>query len=233
LRKNISLISIFTLIVFIFHCNKEIRSYVESKNTPLKIYLEPTRIEIDIYFLRSISSLEVEKDRKEEIIKQVSLEHAEWFQTNLKKNLMDQGMEITPKDTADIILESAILDMGEVRPKKFIEGLSVGLVLGAIIGELTGDPQVGLAVFVWEVIEEIIIVYLLKSYFMVTTIGLTVKQTDGAILGSKEFTSYSNKEYEKNLPEEIRSLRENKVRGSLEQNAKDIVEFLKKEENKK
>ena len=230
MRKYISFISIFTLIVFIFHCNKEIRSYVESKNTPLKIYLEPTKVEIDIYFLRSISSLEVDKDKKEEIIKQVSKEHGEWFRNRLENILIEQGMEVVPKDQADLILESVILDMGEVRAKKFIEGLSVGLVIGAIIGELTGDPQVGFAVFVWEVIEEIIIVYLLKSYFMVTTIGLTVKQTDGTILGSKEFTSYSNKEYEKSLPEEIRNLRENKVRGSLEQNAKDIVEFLKKEE---
>ena len=225
MRKYISFISIFTLIVFIFHCNKEIRSYVESKNTPLKIYLEPTKVEIDIYFLRSISSLEVDKDKKEEIIKQVSKEHGEWFRNRLENILIEQGMEVVPKDQADLILESVILDMGEVRAKKFIEGLSVGLVIGAIIGELTGDPQVGFA--------EIIIVYLLKSYFMVTTIGLTVKQTDGTILGSKEFTSYSNKEYEKSLPEEIRNLRENKVRGSLEQNAKDIVEFLKKEENKK
>lgn len=160
------------------------------------------------------------------MIKKVSEEHAKWLDTNLEKILLQQGITIVSKNNADLILEPAILDMGEVRARKFFEGLSVGLVLGWIIGEMTGDPEIGLAVFVWEVIEEIIIVYLLKSYFMITTINLTVKKTDGSILGSKEFTSYSNKEYENNLQEDTRSLRENKVRGSLEKNAKDIAEFL-------
>jgi len=116
--------------------------------------------------------------------------------------------------------------MGEVRPKVFIQGLSVGLVFGIIIGEATGKPDIGLAVFVWEVIEEIIIVYLLKSYFMITTIGLTVKDVNGLEITSKEFTSYSNDEFEENLPEFTKFLRENKVRGSLEKNARDIAEFI-------
>ena len=221
--------SFLSILLVLSACNREIRNYINSNNSPIKVYIEPTIVEIDIYFLRSISSLEVSDENKKEIIKKVSKEHAEWFNTRLKNTLSTKGMEIVPRDNADLILESRILDMGEVRTRKFVEGLSVGLVLGALIGEATGDPQVGLAVFVWEVVEEIIIVYLLKTFLMITTIGLVIQKQDGTVLSDTEFTSYSNRAYEKTIPESLRSLRETRVQGSLDQNIKDIVKFLEKE----
>ena len=178
--------------------------------------------------IRSISSLEVYDDNKKELIKKVSQEHAEWFNQRLESSLRKEGIEIVPKDNAELVLESRILDMGEVRTRKFIEGLSVGLVLGLIIGEATGDSQVGIAVFVWEVIEEIIIVYLLKTFLMITTIGLVIKKQDGTVLSDTEFTSYSNRDYEKTVPEMLRSFRETRVQGSLDQNVQDIAKFLQK-----
>lgn len=227
LKKLFKLIFICSILFFQIRCNQEIREYVQSKQSPLKIYLAQTYVDIPIYFLRSISSSEEEDSQKrKELIKQISKQHADWFKLRLEKYLKEQGYEIVPKENADLILESSILDMGEVRPRKFFEGLSVGLVLGAIIGEATGDPQVGLAVFVWEVIEEIIIVYVLKTFLMITTIDLIFRQPDGKILAHKEFTSYSNRAYEKTVPENLRSLRETRVQGSLEQNIKDIVEFI-------
>jgi hypothetical protein len=62
---------------------------------------------------------------------------------------------------------------------------------------------------------------------MITTVDLKIKTPEGITLTSKEFTSYSNDEYEESLPEFTKTLRENKVRGSLEKNAKDIADFLK------
>ncbi len=225
--KYSQLITAFTLLFFFPFCNKQIRNYLNSRPSPLKIYLAPTKLDIDILFLRSISSREeVGKSKRKELIKEISNQHADWFSQRLEKYLIKLGYEIVPKENADLILESSILDMGEIRVRKFIEGLSVGLVLGAIIGEATGDPQVGLAVFVWEVIEEIIIVYVLKTFLMITTIEIIFKNADGKLLDSKEFTSYSNRTYEKTVPENLRSLRETRVQGSLEQNANDIVEFI-------
>jgi hypothetical protein len=142
--------------------------------------------------------------------------------------LQEEHIKVVPVDNADLILDTKILDMGEIRARKFIEGLSVGLVLGAIIGEATGDSKIGLAVFVWEVIEEIMIVYLLKTFLMITTIELTILEPDKTIVLKKEFTSYSNRDYEKTVAENLRDLRETRVQGSLDQNVKDIVEFLKK-----
>lgn len=227
--RFLKLVSVLSVLLVLNACNREIRKYINSNSFPIKVYIEPTIVDIDIYFLRSISSLEASDENKKELIKKVSKEHSEWFNTRLKNSLSTNGMEIVPKDNADLVLESRILDMGEVRTRKFVEGLSVGLVLGAIIGEATGDPQVGLAVFAWEVVEEIIIVYLLKTFLMITTIGLVIKKKDGTVLSDTEFTSYSNRAYEKTIPESLRSLRETRVQGSLDQNIQDIVKFLEKE----
>lgn len=217
---------IFTLF-FGIHCHRDFHNYVQSRSTKLKVHIRPTEVGIDILFLRSISSLEVPSELRQEWIRRVTERHAQWFDVRLRRILLSEGIAIVSEEKADLILEPSIVDMGEVRAKVFLQGLSVGLVFGIIIGEATGKPDLGLAVFVWEVIEEIIIVYLLKSYFMITTIDLTIKMPDGSVLASKEFTSYSNEKYEENLPDFTRNLRENKVRGSLEENARDIAEFLK------
>jgi hypothetical protein len=63
---------------------------------------------------------------------------------------------------------------------------------------------------------------------MITTIELTILEPDKTIVLKKEFTSYSNRDYEKTVAENLRDLRETRVQGSLDQNVKDIVEFLKK-----
>ncbi len=162
-----------------------------------------------------------------EFKKKVLEQHANWFHTRLKDLLRKEGVAVVQKDKANLILETKIVDMAEVRPRLFIEGLSVGLVLGVIVAELTGEPEVGAAVFVWEIIEEFFILYLLKTYFMITTIELTVKTPEGNILKSSEFRSYSYDEYNESLPEFTKYIRENKVRGSLAENAKQIARFLK------
>lgn len=155
--------------------------------------------------------------------------HANWFDVRLRRYLLANGVHlVNEREKADLVLETTILDMGEVRPKIFIQGLSVGLVFGFIIGEATGEPEVGLAVFIWEVIEEIIIIYLLKSFFMITTIEMKVSTPSNEVLMEKEFTSYSNEEFEETLPDFAKKLRENRVRGSLESNARDIADYLKK-----
>jgi hypothetical protein len=175
-----------------------------------------------------ISSQDTSSEKRKELIRKISKEHGQWFQARLEKTLQEEHIKVVPVDNADLILDTKILDMGEIRARKFIEGLSVGLVLGAIIGEATGDSKIGLAVFVWEVIEEIMIVYLLKTFLMITTIELTILEPDKTIVLKKEFTSYSNRDYEKTVAENLRDLRETRVQGSLDQNVKDIVEFLKK-----
>jgi hypothetical protein len=190
------------------------------------VYLEPTRVGIDILFLRSISSAPLKEDSKENLIKLISERHARWFDVRLKKILYSHGILIVAKEKSEFILEPTIVDMGEIRPKVFLQGLSIGLIFGFIVGEATGKPDIGLAVFVWEVIEEMIIVYLLKSYFMITTIDLKIKSSDGSLITSKEFTSYSNDEFENGLPEFTKKLRENKVRGSLEMNASKMTDYL-------
>ncbi len=228
LQLRIRFISTLLILLTFIHCHRQFRTYINARENPPKVYIEPTLVDIDIYFLRSISSQTVTNENKDVLIQKITKNHAEWFDIRLKRVLLSYGIPVVSKDKADIILEPKILDMGEVRPKVFIQGLSVGLVFGLIVGEATGKPDIGLAVFVWEVIEEIIIVYLLKSYFMITTIGLTVKDANGLAITSKEFTSYSNDEFEENLPEFTKFLRENKVRGSLEKNARDIAEFIMK-----
>lgn len=189
-------------------------------------------MDIEILFLRSISSKTAEGDEKKILIQKLSQQNANWFRTRLRSTLLKNGISVVDRDRANVIFKTKIVDMGEVRPKMFIEGLSIGLVLGLIAGEVTGNPEVGLAVFVWEVIEEFIILYVLKSYFMVTTIELTAEDLDGNVLLSKEFTAYSNDDFIKKLPEFSKNLRENKVRASLDQNAGDITEFIYKIKHK-
>ncbi len=221
------IIIIFALFAFITACNVKYRDHIQSKKDPLKVYVAPTKVAIDIFFLRSISSSIAEGEGNEILIKKISENHARWFDVRFRRVLLDQGIAVVSKEKADLILEPNIVDMGEVRPKVFLQGLSIGLVLGFIAGELTGKPEVGLAVFAWEVVEEIIIVYLLKSYFMITTIDLEIKTAEGLHLASKEFTAYSNDEFEELLPDFTKKLRENKVRGSLDKNAREIADFLK------
>lgn len=218
---------IFTvLLLSLLNCNETLKSYIKEEKNTLKVYIEPTQIDIDILFLRSISSKEVSSEKKSEMIKTVSENHARWFQTRLKTALLKDGIAVVEKDKANLILRTKIVDMGEIRAKMFIEGLSIGLVLGIIVGGATGDAEIGLAVFVWEVIEEIIILYILKSYFMVTTIELSAENKEGKLLLSKEFTAYSNDKFIEKLPEFAKGLKENKVRASFDKNASEISEFL-------
>jgi len=219
-------------LVFCYSCTSDLKKYINDQRDPIKIYLEPTEMDIEILFLRSISSKTAEGDEKKILIQKLSQQNANWFRTRLRSTLLKNGISVVDRDRANVIFKTKIVDMGEVRPKMFIEGLSIGLVLGLIAGEVTGNPEVGLAVFVWEVIEEFIILYVLKSYFMVTTIELTAEDLDGNVLLSKEFTAYSNDDFIKKLPEFSKNLRENKVRASLDQNAGDITEFIYKIKHK-
>ncbi|MDF3818652.1 hypothetical protein P3G55_02000 [Leptospira sp. 96542] len=218
----------FFILFFLFFlgCNRDLRTHISNKNNNLKLYLEPTVVDINILFLRSISSKNPPDHLTKETIQKVSNLHSNWFNARLKRQLLQDGIAVVNKEHANTILETKIVDMGEIRAKMFLEGLSIGLVFGLIAGEVTGDPAVGLGVFLWEVVEEIIIVYILKTYFMVTTVEFTAKSMDGKILRNTEFTAYSNESYLKNLPDFTKDLKENKVRGSLEQNAKDISRFL-------
>lgn len=226
--KNLSILYLSLFLLFCISCNREFRESISTRKTPLQVYVSPTTVDIEIYFLKSISSQDTSSEKRKELIRKISKEHGQWFQARLEKTLQEEHIKVVPVDNADLILDTKILDMGEIRARKFIEGLSVGLVLGAIIGEATGDSKIGLAVFVWEVIEEIMIVYLLKTFLMITTIELTILEPDKTIVLKKEFTSYSNRDYEKTVAENLRDLRETRVQGSLDQNVKDIVEFLKK-----
>lgn len=223
---------LFISLVFCYSCTSDLKNFIDHQNDPIKIYLEPTEVDIEILFLRSISSKKAEGEEKKVLIQKLTQQNANWFRTRLRSTLLKNGIPVVNRDRANIILKTKIVDMGEVRPKMFIEGLSIGLVLGLIAGEVTGNPEVGLAVFVWEVIEEFIILYVLKSYFMVTTIELTAEDLEGNKLLTKEFTAYSNDDFIKKLPEFSKNLRENKVRASLDQNAEDITEFIYKLKHK-
>lgn len=223
---------LFISLVFCYSCTSDLKNFIDHQSDPIKIYLEPTEVDIEILFLRSISSKTAEGDEKKVLIQKLTQQNANWFRTRLRSTLLKKGIPVVNRDRANIILKTKIMDMGEVRPKMFIEGLSIGLVLGLIAGEVTGNPEVGLAVFVWEVIEEFIILYVLKSYFMVTTIELTAEDLEGNKLLTKEFTAYSNDDFINKLPEFSKNLRENKVRASLDQNAEDITEFIYKLKHK-
>jgi len=225
-RKVISSSILFLILFQSNSCKSKFDSIVQNSGSKLRIHILPTKIGINILFLRSISSIQYNGELKEDLIKKVSERHARWFDVRLRNILLSNQIAIVPKEKADLILEPTIVDMGEVRAKIFLQGLSVGLVLGFIAGEATGKPDIGIAVLVWEIIEEIIIVYLLKSYFMITTIDLKIRTPDSTIILSKEFTSYSNEEFEERLPDFTRKLRENKVRGSLENNARQILDIL-------
>jgi len=215
------------LILFLFNsCNNKLNFDLQPKSSKLKLHIEPTKVGINILFLRSISSGNEKDNWKEVLIKKVSERHAHWFDVRLRNIFLQNQISIVSREKADLILEPTIVDMGEIRAKVFLQGLSIGLVLGLIVGEATGKPDIGLAVILWEIIEEIIIVYLLKSYFMITTIELKIKTYENQVIASKEFTSYSNEDYEEKLPEFTRKFRENKVRGSLERNAYQILEFI-------
>jgi zinc transporter ZupT len=223
---------LFFGIFFSFSCNQKIQNYLkdaQKENPVLKIFLEPVEVEIEISRLSSISSAEVPNELKDQEIDYRSKEHARWFQLQLANYLEGQNFRITKMKDANLVLKTSIVDMAEIRAKKFIEGLSIGLVFGLIAGEVTGDPQVGLSVLVLEIIEEFVILYILKTYFIVTTIQAEFIDKEGNILRDKEFIAYSNDKFLKKLPEEKRSIRENQVKASLDQNAQDIVEYLKEQ----
>jgi hypothetical protein len=211
------------------NCNHKLQTFLQDKkysDPPIKVYLEQVDVRIEIDNLKSISSRKVKENLEIEEIKYRSKEHARWFQLQLANYLESENFRISTKEKADLIIKSSILDMSEIRPKMFIEGLSIGLVFGLIAGELSGDPQVGLGVFLLEVVEEFVILYILKSYFLVTTIEVEFINSEGVLLKETEFTAYSNKEFINKIPIEKQDLRENKVHASLDQNAQDIVEYI-------
>lgn len=220
----------FLLFLCLFSCNQKIENYLKQKQSntnTISVYIKPVTVEMEISFLSSISSRKVQEGKVEEEISYRSDYFARWFYLQLSNLLEKNHFRVTSKDKADLIIKTSIVDMSEIRPKMFIEGLSIGLVFGLIAGELSGDPQVGLGVFLLEVVEEFVILYILKSYFLVTTIETEFISAKGDLLKSTEFTAYSNKEYISKLPKQKQDIRENKVRASLDQNAKDIVEYLK------
>lgn len=216
----------FTISLLFQFCNGNIKEFLHKKPKP-KIYLEAVEVGIKIDYLSSISSRSIPEEKEESEINYRSKSYGRWFYLQLANSLEKEGFRITNKKEADLIIKTSIVDMSEIRPKMFIEGLSIGLVFGLIAGELSGDPQVGLGVFLLEVVEEFVILYILKSYFLVTTIETEFISAKGDLLKSTEFTAYSNKEYISKLPKQKQDIRENKVRASLDQNAKDIVEYLK------
>ncbi|MCG9875104.1 MAG: hypothetical protein MH321_09985 [Leptospiraceae bacterium] len=232
-RTSNSLLILNNLLLIYFFsigCNHKLQNYIKNsqKTKPsMYVYLEPVRVGIEIGNLSSISSRNVKSDRESKEIEYSGREHARWFQLQLANYLEENNFRISTLENADLIIKTSIVDMSEIRPKMFIEGLSIGLVFGLIAGELSGDPQVGLGVFLLEVVEEFVILYILKSYFLVTTIETEFISAKGDLLKSTEFTAYSNKEYISKLPKQKQDIRENKVRASLDQNAKDIVEYLK------
>jgi len=227
---NFRLTSILLLVTFpliVQGCYGNLKEFLQKPEKP-KIYIEPVQVGIEIDSLSSISSRSVPKEKFKDEISCRSQANARWFYLQLTNAFEKTGYHITSKDGADLIIKTSIVDMSEIRPKMFIEGLSIGLVFGFIAGEVTGEPEVGLAVFLVEVVEEFVILYILKSYFLVTTIETKFITPNGEILKSTEFTAYSNKEYINSLPKQKQSLRESKVHASLDQNAKDIVEFVTK-----
>ena len=217
----------FLFVLLLIQCNREIKTYIQSKNNLPKVYIEPVVVDIDIRFLSSISSEEPTTDLLKETIRRVSHSHALWFENRLREKLLKEGIIIEEKEKAKLFLSSRIVDMGEIRPKMFIGGLSIGLMIGLLVVKLTGKREFGIAILAKQVVEESVKIYLLKSYFTVTTIDIAFSIPGGNQVRSKEFTAFSNNDYLETLPELSRKLKENKVRASLDKNATEITVFLK------
>lgn len=224
LRKLIS----FLLCLLFLSCRADLRKY-KTLASKQKIFLQPSKIAIQVDSLSSISDAGMLPGlREEDYILYSQKKQLLWFDTVWKQKFVSKGWDLATKEEADYQIEVVIVDMGEVRPRVFIEGLSVGLVLGFIAGGATGQQEVGLAVFLSEVLEEIVIVKVLKSFFAITSIHLVVKQKDGTVLTVEEFRSYASKDYLSTLSETEQDKQENRIRSNLFQNAKDAFQYLEK-----
>lgn len=205
--------------------------YLEKKDPAPKearYFLKPIQIQIEIDSLSTVSSRMVgsPEGEKEEIRKEL-VHLLRWLETRARNRFAEDGILLTNQVANGSSMELRILDLGEVRPRVFLEGLSVGLVLGFLAGAATGNEEIGLAVFLSEVVEEVVILKVLKSFFYITTIEMTLRDKDGLVMDQGEFRTYRNRDYAKTVPESLQNTSEVGLRSNLDASLRNISHYLK------
>jgi hypothetical protein len=226
-------IGLTILVLSTVECKHPIRAILQKENSKIKIYIEPVGVKIKINSLDSIATASSNLKESKDLIEIASQTHGAWFRKNLSAHLEEKGFLITEKENANLILECNILDMGEIRKSVFFYSIGFGIITGISAAWITGHKELGLGIFLFEVIEEslypIILLSFLKNYYLVSTIEIKIKNQEGIILDAEDYTSISNDEFINKLPIQFRKRRENIVRASMDKNAKKISEYLKEE----
>ncbi len=223
------MVRLFIILAFAFFSFACQKSYLVSEpSKQISFFIAPSQIEIEIDSLSSLASRKLKEGEIESKEIEIELNHIKrWIDSRALHHLTSQGIAVSKEKNRAYSLELRVLDLGEVRPRIFIEGLSVGLVLGFLASSVSGNPDLGLAVFVTEVIEEIIIIKVLKGFFSIATIEMTLRSPNGEVLKTREFRTYRDTRYSESISPILRDSEEVRIRSSLDSSLRNMAEYLK------
>lgn len=218
------------LSLFLINCSS-FNFFKNKINRSHTIFIDDVKVKIEINSLKSISSDPLENSNQKELISKTLFNYTKWYHDNLIGHLTKNGFKVTrDKKLATLIIKPEILDLGEIRKKVIIYSIVFGVVSGVGLAVVTGHSELGAGVFLFEVVEEslypIILVKLLKELYLIATVNYIFIDKNGSVLNEEDFTSFSNAEFMKTIPEHLRKERENMVHASLDKNSKKIVEFM-------